>query len=124
MNVDTIPLDSTILVQDPEPEMIDLDSSPDNEVACLDNSAIYSSERTEHLTTDNVDVINEMTIHSSSDMQSNDETLRPVFKVMFRDEKIARYKIMLYCSLFTTCARGRFFYINISYLSKIIGYVW
>jgi len=98
MNVDTIPLDSTIIVEDSEPEMIDLNSSPDNsEVICLDNSAIYDSETTEHLTTNNVDAINRMTIHSSKDVQcaqSNDKTLRPAFKVMFRDEKIARYKII------------------------------
>ncbi|XP_067204922.1 zinc finger CCHC domain-containing protein 8 homolog [Linepithema humile] len=89
-NMNTIPLDSTITVEDSEPEMIDLDSSPDNEITCLDNSAICNSEKTEYLTTDDVDAINEMTTHSSSDMQSNDETLRPAFKVMFRDEKTAR----------------------------------
>jgi len=97
MNVDTIPLDSTITVEDSEPEMIDLDSSPNSEITCLNNSAIYNSEKTEHLTKDDVDAINKMTIHSSSDMlsvRSNDETLRPAFKVMFRDERIASYVII------------------------------
>lgn len=114
MSVDTIPLDSTVTIEDEEPEIIDLDSSADNdEVSCFDNSAIYSSEQSERLSTDDVDASNEMTIPSSRDMQSsrsNDETSQPAFKVMFRDEKIARYENMSY-ALFTTraCARGIFF---------------
>ncbi|CAL1684853.1 unnamed protein product [Lasius platythorax] len=100
-SMDVIPLNSTITVEDTESEtdVIELDSSCDVEVVCLDGSSIYDPKNNENSSSDDVDVDvdvdanTEVTTRSSRDLQSvssNDGAAPPVFKVMFRDESASR----------------------------------
>ncbi|EFN74192.1 Zinc finger CCHC domain-containing protein 8 [Camponotus floridanus] len=96
-NMETIPLDSTITIEDTESEtdMIELDSSCDTDIACLDGNPIYDPKNNENSSPiDDIDATNdEVTTHSSKDLQSvssNDDVRQPIFKVMFRDESVSR----------------------------------
>lgn len=112
-SMDTIPLDSMMTVEDTESEtdVIELDSSCDTEVVCLDGNPIYDSKNNENSSDrDDVDAKIDVTTHSSRDLQSvslNDGAPQPLFKVMFRDESVSRYEKVLYTLYFvyTTCAR-------------------
>ncbi|KAM0733128.1 Zinc finger CCHC domain-containing protein 8-like protein [Formica fusca] len=95
-SMEAISLDSTITVEESESEtdIIELDSSCDTEVACLDGNPIYDPKNNENSSDrDDVDAKTEVTTHSSRDLQSvssNDGAPQPLFKVMFRDESISR----------------------------------
>lgn len=103
-NMDTIPLDSAITIDDTESEtdMIELDSSCDTDVACLDGNLLYDPKNSSPI--DDVDANNDkVTTRLSRDLQSvssNDGARQPIFKVMFRDESISRYeKLFVYSIL-------------------------
>jgi len=110
-NMDTIPLDSTITIEDTESEtdMVELDSSCDTDIACLDGNPIYDPKNNENSSPiDDIDANNdEVTTHSSRDLQSvssNDDVRQPIFKVMFRDESVSRYeKLFVYSILCLQC---------------------
>lgn len=113
-NMDTISLDSTIAIEDTESEtdMIELDSSCDTDVACLDGNPIYDPKSNENSSPIDIDTSNdEVTTHSSRDLESvspNDDARQPIFKVMFRDENVSRYEKLFY-TLFTTHVRESVF---------------
>lgn len=96
-NMDAIPLNSAITIEDTESEtdIIELDSSCDTDVACLDDNLSYDPKSKENSSPiDDVDANNdEVTTRLSRDSQSvssNDGARRPIFKVMFRDESVSR----------------------------------
>lgn len=112
-SMEAISLDSTITVEESESEtdIIELDSSCDTEVACLDGNPIYDPKNNENSSDrDDVDAKTEVTTHSSRDLQSvssNDGAPQPLFKVMFRDESISRCEKLLYILYFVYIRRAR-----------------
>ncbi|XP_072744365.1 zinc finger CCHC domain-containing protein 8 homolog isoform X2 [Anoplolepis gracilipes] len=94
-SMDVIPLNSSIIVEDTESEtdMIELDSSCDAEVVCLDANPKNNESSPSAPSPNDVDANIEMTTCSSRDSRSvslNDGAAQPVFKVMFRDDLASR----------------------------------
>lgn len=113
-SMDAIPLNSTINIEDTDSEtdMIELDSSCDAEVLCLDGNPINNPRNNENSSDSSPDVDvdadanTEVTTRSSRDKQPvspNDDAARPVFKVMFRNESVSRYELPYILDFFFVC---------------------
>lgn len=131
VSMDTIPVDSSITIEAPKIEVIDLDSTSSCDVtatSCLDDeNSIYSTKSTGRVSSpDEIETIKVM-IRSRRESQSttsNNVAPQPAFKVMFRDERVSRYSLVYTLERFVYNARAgipALFNLYIKYF-KCIGF--